>query len=84
MSLLNFFNNKKPTASVAKERLQIILAHERAGGRKHQPSYLPEMQKELIAVLRKYVKVGPDDVVVALERKGNLDVLDIKIEFSGA
>jgi cell division topological specificity factor len=43
MSFLSFLiGEKKKTASVAKERLQIILAHERSGQNAHQPDYLPD------------------------------------------
>ena len=48
MSLLSLiFGNKQKTASIAKERLQLILAHER-GGRSRSPDYLPELQARLI------------------------------------
>ena len=51
MSFLSFLlGEKKKTASVAKERLQIILAHERTGNRNHQPDYLPQLQRDLVAV----------------------------------
>lgn len=42
MSFLSFLlGEKKKTASVAKERLQIILAHERSGRNVAEPDYLP-------------------------------------------
>jgi cell division topological specificity factor len=79
MSLLSFLiGEKKKTASIAKERLQIILAHERTG--RGRPDYLPQLQRELIAVISKYVSIAPDDIKVHLERQGNLDVLEVKIE----
>ena len=81
MSLLSLFlGEKKKTASVAKERLQIILAHERTGRSSNQPDYLPALQKELMAVIAKYVQIIPDDVRVNLERQDNLEVLEVKIE----
>ena len=79
-SLLSFFlGEKKQTASVAKERLQIILAHERSG-RSHKPDYLPALQRDLIAVIAKYIQINPADIKVNLERQDNLDVLEVKIE----
>ena len=79
MSFLDFFlGEKKKTASVAKERLQIILAHERAG--RAAPDYLPALQRDLVAVIGKYVKVNPSDIIVNLERQDDLDVLEVKIE----
>jgi cell division topological specificity factor len=81
MSFLSFLlGEKKKTASVAKERLQIILAHERTGNRNHQPDYLPQLQRDLVAVICKYVKINPDDIKVNLERQDNLEVLEVKIE----
>ncbi|GAA4327650.1 cell division topological specificity factor MinE [Pigmentiphaga soli] len=80
MSLLSFFLGQKKTASagVAKERLQIILAHERSD--RGASDYLPQLQKELIAVISKYVKIDPDDIKVHLERQDTLEVLEVKIE----
>ena len=84
MSFLSFLlGEKKKTASVAKERLQIILAHERAG-RGGQPDYLPALQRDLVAVISKYIKINPDDIKVQLERHNNLEVLEVKIELPDA
>jgi cell division topological specificity factor len=80
MSFLSFLlGEKKKTASVAKERLQIILAHERSG-RGNRADYLPQLQQELVAVISKYVQISPDDIKVSLERQENLEVLEVKIE----
>lgn len=84
MSLLSFLlGEKKKTASVAKERLQIILAHERAA-RSRRPDYLPALQRELVAVISKYVSVKPGDIQVQMERRDNLEVLEVKIELPEA
>jgi cell division topological specificity factor len=81
MSFLSFLlGEKKKTASVAKERLQIILAHERSGRNAGSPDYLPDLQRELIAVISKYVSINPNDIKVNLERQDNFDVLEVKIE----
>ena len=81
MSFLSFFlGEKKKTASVAKERLQIILAHERSGRNAAEPDYLPALQRELVAVIGKYININPDDIKVQLDRQDNLDVLEVKIE----
>ena len=71
---------KKKTANVAKERLQIILAHERSGRNSHEPDYLPALQRDLILVIAKYIKINPNDIKLNLERQDNLDVLEVKIE----
>ena len=81
MSFINFFlGEKKQTANVAKERLQIILAHERSGRNAAEPDYLPALQRELMAVISKYVKINLSDIKVNLERQDNLEVLEVKIE----
>jgi cell division topological specificity factor len=81
MSFLSFFvGEKKKTSSVAKERLQIILAHERSGKNSPEPDYLPELQKELMSVISKYIKINEKDIRVNLERQDNLEVLEVKIE----
>ena len=80
MSFFSFLlGEKKKTAGVAKERLQLILAHERSG-RSSKPDYLPALQKELIAVIAKYIQIDPNDIKVDLQRQDNLDVLEVKIE----
>jgi len=83
MSLFSFLlGEKKKTATVAKERLQIILAHERGG--RSKADYLPALQRELIAVISKYVSVNPEDIKVNLEKLDNFEVLEVKIELPDA
>lgn len=78
MSILSyFFGEKKKSASVARERLQIILAHERNG--RDAPDYLPQLQRELIEVISKYVSVNPDDIKVQLDKKDDFEVLEVNI-----
>ena len=84
MSLLDMiFGRKKVTASVAKERLQIILAHERAinsdGEHSTSPEWLPQLQQELLAVIAKYIKINQDDLKVNVEKRDNLELLEINV-----
>lgn len=78
--IFSFLGGKKPqtSASQAKERLQIILAHERIDGAK-APDFLPKLKEELLAVLAKYVKVDANNFNVSLDRKGNLEILDVNV-----
>lgn len=79
-SFLSFLlGEKKRSAAIAKERLQIILAHERPR-RGPEPRYLPALQKDLIAVISKYIRIDPNDIKVNLARQANFDVLEVKIE----
>ena len=85
MSFLSFFlGEKKKTATVAKERLQMILMHERSGRNAAEPDYLQELQRDLVAVISKYIKINPDDIKVNLERQDNLEILEVKIELPDA
>lgn len=78
MSFLDYFRSKKTnSANIAKERLQIIVAHER--GNREQPDYLPQMQQELLAVIRKYVKISDDMVQVQLDKSDNCSVLELNV-----
>ena len=77
MSLFDFLKPKKNTASVAKERLRIIVAQERSS--RGAPDYLPMLQRELLEVIRKYVSVDVDAVQVEMAKDGDHDVLDISV-----
>ncbi len=84
MSFLDFLRGQKKTsASIAKDRLQLILINERGSGR-NAPDFLPQMQKELIAVISKYVQINPEDIKVNLDRQDSLEVLEVKIEMPQA
>ncbi|GHD71888.1 cell division topological specificity factor MinE [Vogesella fluminis] len=79
MSLIDMlFGKRQKTASIARERLQIILAHER-DGKTGAPDYLPALQRELMEVISKYVAVNKDDIKVHLERQDNFEVLEVNI-----
>lgn len=71
-------DNKK-TAVIAKERLQIILAHERAGRGAATPDYFPALQEELLAVIAKYIHVDRELIKVHLEKHGEYDVLELNV-----
>ena len=58
------FGQKKKSAKLAKQRLQIVLAHERSA--RGLPDYLPVLQRELQLVVAKYVNVPPRDVSVRI------------------
>ncbi|MFO1431232.1 MAG: cell division topological specificity factor MinE [Candidatus Competibacteraceae bacterium] len=79
MGLLDYFRaTRRGTAAVAKERLQIIVAHER-GGRRHSPDYLPALKKDLLDVVRKYVPISQNQVKVHLDRREDYEVLELNI-----
>jgi cell division topological specificity factor len=78
MGFLDYFrSSRRDTAAVAKERLQIIVSHERM--QRNSPAYLPLLKKELLEVVRKYVHVDQDQIKVHLERDGDCEVLELNI-----
>lgn len=78
MSFFDYFKTrKKSSASIAKERLQIIVAHER--NTREQPDYLPELQQELLEVIRRYVAIRDDQVQVQLDRNDSCSVLELNV-----
>jgi cell division topological specificity factor len=80
MGLLNYFKKqKKNSALEAKERLQILIAHERNGCRPRTPDYLPNLKSELMSVIRKYIEVSEADVNVQYEEGNHCDVLELNI-----
>lgn len=77
MNVFDFLRKKPATASVAKERLQIIISHERS--QRDKPDYLPKLQEEILAVMAKYVPINKDQVNVNLQRMGDNAVLELNI-----
>jgi cell division topological specificity factor len=84
MSIIDLIFAKRPreTASVAKERLQIVLAHERAN--REAPEFLPILQRELLDVVAKYVDLGDDALMVVVDRQGDNSILEISVELDKA
>ncbi|WP_025733487.1 cell division topological specificity factor MinE [Carnimonas nigrificans] len=78
MRLLDFLRGEnKKSASVAKERLQIIVAHQR--GQRGQPDYMPMLERELLEVIRRYVEVDDDAINMSLDRDADCSVLELNV-----
>ena len=81
MSFLSFlFGQNKKSASLAKQRLQSVLASEQSARRPRRPDYLPALQRELLGVMSKYAKIQPKDIRVSFERQRSNEVIRVKIE----
>lgn len=81
MKFFDFFRSKRPSsASIAKERLQIIVSHERR--RPSTPDFLPRLQKDILEVVRKYIKINENQIKLSVDRKGNFEVLELNISLS--
>ena len=82
MSLLRLFSSRPAppaTAPIARERLQILLAHER-GMTRGQPDLLMKLREEILAVVSRHVALDPEKVVVRMERGRNVSTLEVDIE----
>ncbi|MBB3233014.1 MULTISPECIES: cell division topological specificity factor MinE [Halomonas] len=78
MKLLDFLKReRKKSASVAKERLQIIVAHQRS--QRGQPDYMPMLERELLEVIRRYVQVDDDAINISLDSEDNCSVLELNV-----
>ena len=78
MALLDYFRKTKSnTASLAKERLQIIVAHERNS--RQSPEYLPQLKQDILDVIAKYVKVTDNNVTVEFDQTDDLAVLELNV-----
>ncbi len=78
MRFLDYFrSNKKTSANMAKDRLQIIVASERMT--RNGPDYLPLMKEEILLVVRKYIKVEDGAVKVQMDKEGDYEVLELNI-----
>jgi cell division topological specificity factor len=78
MSILDLLRFKqKSSASKAKERLQIVVSHQRADGKK--PNFLPQLHKEILEVVSRYTNIDQDKIHVELQNEGDFSVLELNI-----
>jgi cell division topological specificity factor len=76
MSLFDLF--RRGSAPIARERLQVLLSHERvACGR---PDLLGILREEIIAVIGRYVSFEPDKVQIKMDRGKSVSTLAVDIE----
>lgn len=73
---------KSNTASIAKERLQIIVAHERVKNMDGNPNFMQDLQRDILEVVRKYLPVESEQINIAMDREGDCDVLELNIVLS--
>lgn len=79
MAWYNLFRRKPASASIAKDRLQIIVARERSAVAGTSAGYLHELQQELLQVIAKYETVDLDQVSVSIDRRADGEVLELNI-----
>jgi cell division topological specificity factor len=82
MSIFRLFASRPAapaTAPIARERLQILLAHER-GMRGNQPDLLMLLREEILAAVSRHVALDPDKVIVRMERGKDISTLEVDVE----
>jgi cell division topological specificity factor len=75
---MSFFN-RRTSAPVARERLQILLAHER-GIVSGKPDLVGQLREEILAVVRRHVMVDHQNVQVKMNRDAEISTLEIEVE----
>jgi cell division topological specificity factor len=78
MAFFDYFRKAPKSAALAKDRLSIIVARERAGTR-GGADYLPQLQQELLAVIARYETIDLANVTVNLDKSGGCEVLELNI-----
>jgi cell division topological specificity factor len=78
MNLPWLFGGRAASAPVARERLQILLAHER--GLRGQPDLLEVLRAEILAVVSRHVVLDPEKVIVRMDRGDIVSTLEVDIE----
>jgi cell division topological specificity factor len=76
MSLFDFF--RRGSAPIARERLQVLLAHERVAS--SQPDLLGILREEILAVIARYVSFEPERVQIKMDRGKSVSTLAVDIE----
>lgn len=82
LELLKF--KQKNSASAAKERLQIVVSHQRANNGAHKPDFLPQLHKELLEVVSKYTNINREMIQVQLQNEGDFSILELNITIPSA
>ena len=79
MALLDYLlgQKKQKSASMAKDRLQILLAHER--GDRRAPDYLPQMREEILEVIAKYVTIDQEQLQISIDEANGFEVLELNL-----
>lgn len=82
--MLGFFRRPRQASSAdaAKDRLQILLSHERTD--RSRPEFLPLLQRDILEVIERHMRVNGDNVDIKLERGDDLSTLEINIELPGS
>ena len=70
-------NRRPPSADTAKQRLQLVIAHDKGSG---GFEFLPLLQRELLEVIKRYVEIDSRKVKVDIERGDQMSILELNVE----
>lgn len=77
MNIFSIFT-RRASAPVARERLQVLLAHERASI--GQTDLVAVLREEILAVIAKHVTFDPDNLRVRMERGDQMSTLEVEVD----
>ena len=78
MRLLDFFRSKRPkSANIAKERLKVIVSHERS--KQKDPEFLKKLHAEIMEVIKKHVNIDANKVNVSIDQDSECSVLELNV-----
>ncbi|WP_425387601.1 cell division topological specificity factor MinE [Endozoicomonas ascidiicola] len=77
---MQLFRTRKEdnSAAIAKERLRIIVAHER--GSRNGRDFLPDMERDILEVIRKYVEVQQECIDIKLDSQDDCSILEVNVQ----
>ncbi|MBA5778202.1 cell division topological specificity factor MinE [Stappia sp. F7233] len=79
MNIFSLLTRRTNTAVVAKDRLKILLAHERVSTGSNA-ELVNKLREDILAVVRKHLEIDPEAVKVEMDRNGDMTMLGIDIE----
>ncbi|OUJ02645.1 cell division topological specificity factor MinE [Acetobacter orientalis] len=82
-SFLSSFFKKRSSAPIARDRLQILLAHERISVGDGKDDLLAQLHREIMEVIKRHVAIDQDKVQIKLDRQANCSLLEIDVEVPG-
>jgi len=81
MNVFGFFRKRQPAASVARDRLQVLLSHER--GIDGDPNLILALRESILKAIGQHVEIEPDKVRIAMRRGEQLSTLEVEVEIPG-
>ena len=80
MNIMQLFRTRKNegSAAIAKERLKIIVAHQR--GSRNGRDFLPAMERDILEVVQKYIVVQQECIDIKLDAQDGYSILEVNVQ----